>query len=464
MLISKVFKDVMEICLLFLIYLVHQLLICFKESKFKMKKEEIERLFLSSIIEIIIFTIILYSNYRLISFWGKTDKVLLVLVSFFSITKLLVTYFVSKRKNRLEKSFNYSITILLGLVEFSVLFYLLNGNQDLKLFLLAIITIFLESLIKEKSNSRTIITGTFLIFFVISLSIVLFFINPSESALVSAITAVATLLLTTDTLEDVFNIKVTKQRQKQLSVIKISVLFLVPIIYASSLIYPRPDVNNTSIYTMLLTGLYRFIVLEITYPLFLFLIYFKKLRQKIQIMLGLPSSQKYLYGNWNMITINKFTNQDIIVRKFLLNIDGNRIKFLGSFFTFDEDNVIYNDKEEILGKIEKCNDDRVNLVIDNKTIQLIKIGSDEYRKFSSCYYNRKEKFYNIQITEPITNSNLEVTLFLFNHVENQFIEINSMSNYKYDLINREFIRINNNEKFVMNNFLPSDLYESDEFK
>ena len=166
-----------------------------------------------------------------------------------------------------------------------------------------------------------------------------------------------------------------------------------------------------------------------------------------------------------MITINKFTNQDIIVRKFLLNIDGNRIKFLGSFFTFDEDNVIYNDKEEILGKIEKCNDDRVNLVIDNKTIQLIKIGSDEYRKFSSCYYNRKEKFYNIQFTEPITNSNLEVTLFLFNNVENQFIEINSMTNYKYDLIDGEFIRINNNnEKFVMNNFLPSDLYESDEFK
>ena len=295
-----------------------------------MKKEEIERLFLSSIIGIITFAIILYSGYQLISFWGKTDKVLLVLVSVFSITKLLVTYFVSKRKNRLEKWFNYSITILLGLVEFSVLFYLLNGNQDLKLFLLAIITIFLESLIKEKSNSRTIITGitgTFLIFFVIIFSILLFFINPSESALVSAITAVATLLLTTDTLEDVFNIKVTKQRQKQLSVIKISVLFLVPIIYASSLIYPRPDVDNASIYTMLLTGLYRFIVLEITYPLFLFLIYFKKLRQKIQIMLGLPSSQKYLYGNWNMITINKFTNKDIIVRKFLLNIDGNRIKF-----------------------------------------------------------------------------------------------------------------------------------------
>lgn len=429
-----------------------------------MKKEEIKPIFLSSIIDTIIFIIMLFLGSHFISFWGKTDEVLLVLVSFFSIIKLLVTYFVSKRKNGLEKGFNYFITILLGLVEFSVLFYLLNGNQNLKLFLLAIITIFLESLIKEKSNSRTILTGTFLIFFIISLSIVLFFINPSESALVSAITAVATLLLTTDTLEDVFNIKVTKQRQKQLSVIKISVLFLVPIIYASSLIYPRPDANNTSIYTMLLTGLYRFIVLEITYPLFLFLIYFKKLRQKIQIMLGLPSSQKYLYGNWNMITINKFTNQDIIVRKFLLNIDGNRIKFLGSFFTFDEDNVIYNDKEEILGKIEKCNDDRVNLVIDNKTIQLIKIGSDEYRKFSSCHYNRKEKFYNIQITEPITNSNLEVTLFLFNNVENQFIEINSMTNYKYDLIDGEFIRINNNEKFVMNNFLPSDLYESDEFK
>lgn len=63
-----------------------------------MKKEEIERLFLSSIIGIITFAIILYSGYQLISFWGKTDKVLLVLVSVFSITKLLVTYFVSKRK------------------------------------------------------------------------------------------------------------------------------------------------------------------------------------------------------------------------------------------------------------------------------------------------------------------------------------------------------------------------------
>ena len=429
-----------------------------------MKKEEIKPLFLSSIIDTIIFIITLFLGYHFISFWGKTDEVLLVLVSVFSIIKLLVTYFVSKRKNEIEKCFNYFITILLGLVEFSVLFYLLNGNQDLKLFLLAIITIFLESLIKEKSNSRTILTGTFLIFFVISLSIVLFFINPSESALVSAITAVATLLLTTDTLEDVFNIKVTKQRQKQLSVIKISVLFLVPIIYASSLIYPRPDVNNASIYTMLLTGLYRFIVLEITYPLFLFLIYFKKLRQKIQIMLGLPSSQKYLYGNWNMITINKFTNQDIIVRKFLLNIDGNRIKFLGSFFTFDEDNVIYNDKEEILGKIEKCNDDRVNLVIDNKTIQLIKIGSDEYKKFSSYHYNHKEKFYNIQIIEPITSSELEVSLFILNNDENQFLEINSMTNYKYYLKDREFIRIKNNEKCDMHILLSSDIYESDQFK
>lgn len=427
-----------------------------------MKKEEIKPIFLSSIIDTIIFIITLFLGSHFISIFCMTDQVLSVLFVVFLLTKMPVTYFVSKRKNKLEKSFNYFITILFGLIEFLTLFSMFKDTQQWIL-LFSIFTISIESFIKEKSNSRAILTGTFLIFFVISLSIVLFFINPSESALVSAITAVATLLLTTDTLEDVFNIKVTKQRQKQLSVIKISVLFLVPIIYASSLIYPRPD-NNTSIYTMLLTGIYRFIVLEITYPLFLFLIYFKKLRQKIQIMLGLPSSQKYLYGNWNMITINKFTNQDIIVRKFLLNIDGNRIKFLGSFFTFDEDNVIYNDKEEILGKIEKCNDDRVNLVIDNKTIQLIKIGSDEYRKFSSCYYNRKEKFYNIQFTEPITNSNLEVTLFLFNNVENQFIEINSMTNYKYDLIDGEFIRINNNEKFVMNNFLPSDLYESDEFK
>ena len=428
-----------------------------------MKKEEIKPLFLSSIIDTIIFIITLFLGYHFISIWGMTDQVLLVLVSVFSIIKLLVTYFVSKRKNKLEKGFNYCITISLGLIEFLTLFSMLNDSQKWIL-LISILTIFIESFIKIRSNSRAILTGTFLIFFVIIFSILLFFINPSESALVSAITSVATLLLTTDTLEDVFNIKVTQQRQKQLSVIKISVLFLVPIIYASSLIYPRPDVNNASIYTMLLTGLYRFIVLEITYPLFLFLIYFKKLRQKIQIMLGLPSSQKYLYGNWNMITINKFTNQDIIVRKFLLNIDGNRIKFLGSFFTFDEDNVIYNDKEEILGKIEKCNDDRVNLVIDNKTIQLIKIGSDEYKKFSSYHYNHKEKFYNIQIIEPITSSELEVSLFILNNDENQFLEINSMTNYKYYLKDGEFIRIKNNEKCDMHILLSSDIYESDQFK
>lgn len=427
-----------------------------------MKKEEIKSIFLSSIIDAIIFIITLFLGSHFISIFGMTNQVLLVLFSVFLLTKMPVTYFVSKRKNKLEKSFNYFITILLGLIEFLILFSMFNDTQQWIL-LFSIFTISIESFIKEKSNSRAILTGTFLIFFVISFSILLFFINPSESALVSAITAVATLLLTTDTLEDVFNIKVTKQRQKQLSVIKISVLFLVPIIYASSLIYPRTDVNNASIYTMLLTGLYRFIVLEITYPIFLFLIYSKKIRQEIQILLGLPSNQKYLYGNWNMIIMNNFTNHDVVVRKFLLNIDGNRIKFFGSFFTFDEDNVIYNDKEEKLGKIEKCNDDRVNLVIDNKTIQLIKIGSDEYKKFSSYHYNRKENFYNIQIIEPITSSELEVSLFILNNDENQFLEINSQTNYKYYLKDGEFIRINN-EKYDMHILLSSDIYESDQFK
>ena len=180
-------------------------------------------------------------------------------------------------------------------------------------------------------------------------------------------------------------------------------------------------------------------------------------------MLGLPSNQKYLCGNWNMITINKFTKQDIIVRKFILTIDGNRIIFLGKILTFDEKNFIYNEKAEYIGKIEKYNDDSIGIILDDKTVRLIKTGSDDYRKFSSCDYNRKEKFYNIQITEPITSSNLEVTVFLFNNVENQFIEINSRTNYNYDLIDGEFIRINN-EKFVMNNSLPSDIYESDEFK
>lgn len=428
-----------------------------------MKKEEIKPLFLSSIIDTIIFIITLFLGSHFISIWGMTDQVLLVLFLVFLLTKMPVTYFVSKRKNKLEKVFNYFITISLGLIEFLTLFSMLNDSQKWIL-LISILTIFIESFIKIRSNSRAILTGTFLIFFVIIFSILLFFINPSESALVSAITAVATLLLTTDTLEDVFNIKVPKQRQQQLSLIKISILFLVPVIYITSLIFPRTELNDGSFYTVLLTGLYRFIVLEIVCPLFLFLIYFKKLRQGIQIMLGLPFNQKYLYGNWNMITINKFTNHDIIVRKFLLNIDGNRIKFFGSFLTFDEENVIYNSKEEKLGKIEKCNDNRINLIIDNKTIRLIKIGTDEYKKFSSYHYNHKEKFYNIQIIEPITSSELEVSLFILNNDENQFLEINSMTNYKYYLKDGEFIRIKNNEKCDMHILLSSDIYESDQFK
>lgn len=428
-----------------------------------MKKEEIKPLFLSSIIDTIIFIITLFLGSHFISIWGMTDQVLLVLFLVFLLTKMPVTYFVSKRKNKLEKVFNYFITISLGLIEFLTLFSMLNDSQKWIL-LISILTIFIESFIKIRSNSRAILTGTFLIFFVIIFSILLFFINPSESALVSAITAVATLLLTTDTLEDVFNIKVPKQRQQQLSLIKISILFLVPVIYITSLIFPRTELNDGSFYTVLLTGLYRFIVLEIVCPLFLFLIYFKKLRQGIQIMLGLPFNQKYLYGNWNMITINKFTNHDIIVRKFLLNIDGNRIKFFGSFLTFDEENVIYNAKEEKLGKIEKCNDNRINLIIDNKTIRLIKIGTDEYKKFSSYHYNHKEKFYNIQIIEPITSSELEVSLFILNNDENQFLEINSMTNYKYYLKDGEFIRIKNNEKCDMHILLSSDIYESDQFK
>ena len=427
-----------------------------------MKKEEIKPIFLSSIIDTIIFIITLFLGSHFISIFGMTDQVLSVLFVVFLLTKMPVTYFVSKRKNKLEKSFNYFITILFGLIEFLTLFSMFNDPQQWIL-LFSIFTISIESFIKEKSNSRAILTGTFLIVFVIIFSILLFFIDSSSSALVSATTAVITLLFETDTLEDVFNIKVAKQRQQQLSLIKISILFLIPVIYTTSLIFPRTEFNNGSFYTVLLTGLYRFIILEITYPLFLFLIYFKKLRQKIQIMLGLPSNQKYLNGNWNMITINKFTKQDIIVRKFILTIDGNRIIFLGKILTFDEKNFIYNEKAEYIGKIEKYNDDSIGIILDDKTVRLIKTGSDDYRKFSSCDYNRKEKCYNIQITEPITSSNLEVTVFLFNNVENQFIEINSRTNYNYDLIDGEFIRINN-EKFVMNNSLPSDIYESDEFK
>ena len=69
-----------------------------------MKKEEIKPIFLSSIIDTIIFIITLFLGSYFISIFGMTDQVLLVLFLVFLLTKIPVTYFVSKRKNKLERA------------------------------------------------------------------------------------------------------------------------------------------------------------------------------------------------------------------------------------------------------------------------------------------------------------------------------------------------------------------------
>ncbi|WP_195405231.1 hypothetical protein [Streptococcus constellatus] len=410
-----------------------------------------------------------YNNYK------DNYTVFYIFVFLFAVIKFGLAFLDSKGKNIVELVFNFFITILLGLFELAMLVTTLIKFQGLNNFteylkfsfipLGMICMALIARYLRKKSNSNTILPTFFLLLFVIVFSTILSFVDTSQSTMISAVTAIASMLLTKETLEDVFNIKLNEVRKRQISLLKLSLMVIIPIIYISSIIVTYPENTEKDCYNTLLTGLYRFLVLEISFSMFLLLIYFKKIRQNLQTFLGLSSELKYLYGNWNMVSVNEFTNNDIIVRTFLLNIDGNRIKYSGKIFTVDEKYTLYNDEQEKIGTIEKINDDRINIKLgDAETkIRLVKMGSSEYKEFNQYNKMEGEKFYNIQVLEPITNTKLDVTIFTHQKNHTFFVEANSKTGYKYELKNGNFTQCKNIDTIDLNELLYLGLSESSTF-
>ena len=86
------------------------------------------------------------------------------------------------------------------------------------------------------------------------------------------------------------------------------------------------------------------------------------------------------------------TKKDVIVRNFLLNIDGRRVKYDKTIFYLNERLEVLNDDEEKIGKIIKIDSEQIILELSNKEerkslrnrkkyIKFIKIGSEKYNKY-----------------------------------------------------------------------------------
>ena len=200
------------------------------------------------------------------------------------------------------------------------------------------------------------------------------------------------------------------------------------------------------------------------------LIYWKTIRQIVQKFLGLASNQIELNGNWIMVGINRFTKKELIIRAFSLDIDGRRMKHNKTIFYFNENFEILNDDEEKIGKINKINSNEIILEFDHseennsdvdnkKSIKLIKLGSDEYKSFNQDYEKEKVKFYNIKIVDPITQDDLEVTIFLSQDSKNYYLETNSKTNNRYIFKYDELVLLESNEESLS----KFDIYESDTF-
>ena len=173
---------------------------------------------------------------------------------------------------------------------------------------------------------------------------------------------------------------------------------MLPILYIISRIIPISGCN-WQLNDIVMHVIYRLVLLIFISAISLFFIYFKKVRLFIQKFLGLPSKQAQLNGNWNLIINNVLTDRDIIVSKFVLNIDGQRIKHDNIIYYFNKNFEILNDSEEKIGKIIIINSDKIILEIETqeesasnnknmKSIKLIKRSQKEYNKFNVDYQKK----------------------------------------------------------------------------
>lgn len=419
-------------------------------------------------------------------------------VVIYILFNLLWLCYCSRGKKKIEITANFFVMLFLGFIDFLILFYiilvtgeivhsgkLISFNLQFLFYILLVIMSTIVMPIIEKKIMKSMKSENILPYLTVAIlecviSLILIYTDTKESVIVSAFVALFILLLTPQNLEALFNIKVSKYREQQISLLKFYVIFLLPFIYILSKILPLPDgdkIKNTDIMAIVV---FRSVCLVIIWLIPMIVIYFKKPRQFFQTYFGLTSSQIELNGNWNMVEINKYTGKNLLVRKFFLDIDGIRIKHRDTIFYFNEKYEIFNDKEkigkfnrinndEIIGKIKRINNDEIILVFDScedkkskfkntKFIHLIRIGSDKYNSFNSVYEKEKVRFHNIKIMDPITQEDIEVTIFISQNDKKHYTEINSRTNDTYILKNGKLNRLGSQEIL-----LEPDIYESDTF-
>lgn len=445
---------------------------------------------------------------------GKNSELgLRIFVGIFILFKSLWFYYCSSDKKIVEKIANFFITIFFSLLYLLFLFYVILATVKLvhteqfmfsNIFeLLFYTTVVVISIIVipiiEKNAMKKITSGKILSFitiisFEIISSILLYFVDTKESVIISAFTALLILFLTSENVEVLFNVKVTEYIKQQISLIRFYLIFLLPFMYIVSKYTPYPKNKNFDIRIILQIGATRLTWLLIIWGIMLALIYLKWIRRPVQKFLGLPSNQAKLNGNWVMIITNPFTKKDLIIRKFVLLIDGRRIKYNNKIFYFNEKLEIFNEEEKKIGLIKEIknddkNDDKVNdyIVIelydvdevndyidielynvdeDNLTfgkkknsIKLIRVGGNEYKKFNQNYKIKKAVFKNIKISEPITNNELEVTIFIRDDNKKYFLETNCITQDKYELIKGNYVKLEDEEE----SFIEPSVYDSDTF-
>lgn len=316
--------------------------------------------------------------------------------------KSILFFYLSRTKNIIEKIANFLITAGFGCIDFLILTCLVlfsikqlhdTSFSSFDLILLAILAILFlfimpvwEAYLMKSTtleNIRPFITAASIEFI---FGIILYFFDPKESAIISALSALFIFLLTPENSELLFNIKISKYRAQQISIIRFNLIFMISIMYVISRMTPFPVCNAKplEIATLLLT---RFFYLLVVWIIPVFIIYFPGSRQFFQKHLGLYSNQLELNGDWNMLT-----KKDVIVRNFLLNIDGRRVKDDKTIFYLNERLEVLSDDEEKIGKIIIIDSEQIILELNNKEerkslrnrkkyIKFIKIGSGKYNKY-----------------------------------------------------------------------------------
>ena len=173
-------------------------------------------------------------------FLGKDSELgLRIFVGIFILFKFLWFCFCSIGKKNIEKIANFLVMLFFGFIDFLILLYiiLVTGNkvdsgklmfsnlrESLFYICLVIMSIIvmpiIEKNVMKKMKSQNILPFIIVALFECVFSLILISIDTKESVIVSAFVALFILMLTLENLEALFNIKVSKYREQQISIIK----------------------------------------------------------------------------------------------------------------------------------------------------------------------------------------------------------------------------------------------------